>query len=187
VTTRAFPTRSKGPRGRASLELNLLGMGSCPARQSRESGGGWTVATSLRASLALDALEMPSGPGANPSTGWSITATGACSHCLHRAIGRGGQRSPRSAHAATATTAMMIGLYKSELIFNRGRGAPSKTPSWPPLPGSTGGRRRGCAPPSATSHRRSSRPSLRSTPAGQGGRRPLIESPPSPRRFRAAG
>jgi putative transposase len=125
---------------------------------------GWRVATTLRASLALDALEMAIWARREPLDGLVHHSDRGVQYLAivytERLAAEGAVTSvgSRGDSYDNALAESVIGLYKSELIFNRGPWRPSKTSSWPPWPGSIGGTRPGCTHPLATCHRRSSRP-----------------------------
>ena len=107
---------------------------------------GWRVATTLRADLALDALEMAIWTRrSETSPGSCITPTAACNTCRSATPNASPPRapSPRSAPAATPTTTPWPN--RSRALQGRTHhhaaalGAPSTTSSSRPSPGSTGG------------------------------------------------
>ncbi len=124
---------------------------------------GWRVANTLRADLALDALEMaiwtrqqttrraraPLRPRRAVPVD-PLHRTPRRARCRH--LGRLPRRQLRQRLGRDGDRAL-----QGELITSKDRGGPSKTSSWPPCPGSTGGTPTASTPPSATCRQPSSR------------------------------
>jgi putative transposase len=134
---------------------------------------GWLVDRTLRASLALDALEMAIWSRSEPLDGLVHQSDRGVQYLAivytERLAAEGVVTSvgSRGDSYDNALAESVIGLYKSELIFNRGPWRTVEDVEWSPSPGSTGGTPAGCI-----SHRRRASGgvrgrSLRSTATGQ--------------------